>query len=164
MTNSPDRLVALYETTVDDVYRYASRLTGGDRAWTDDLVQETYLAVLRRLRRGESLDLSPGYLIVTCRHRFFDGLKADRRRDDRERRRDRQIPATSTADDGDGSTTAALAALPVDQRCALVLHYVDDLSVADVARHLDRSVRATESLLARARTALRNELNKGTAS
>jgi RNA polymerase sigma-70 factor (ECF subfamily) len=36
-----------------------------------------------------------------------------------------------------------------------MLRYVDDLSVAEVARLLGKSVRATESLLARARTALR---------
>jgi RNA polymerase sigma-70 factor (ECF subfamily) len=50
---------------------------------------------------------------------------------------------------------AALQALSTPHRLALMLRYLDDLSVADVARLLGKSVRATESLLARARTALR---------
>jgi RNA polymerase sigma-70 factor (ECF subfamily) len=43
----------------------------------------------------------------------------------------------------------------------LVLRYVDDLSVAEVAREMGRSVHATESLLTRARTALRAVVAKG---
>ena len=153
-------LLALYETTIDDVYRYASRLTGGDRARTDDLVQETYLGVLRRLQAGEHLELTAGYLIVACRSRFLDQLKAEHRRTAREQRAaagERTTPAEPRA----ALATAALAELPDDQRAALVLRYVDDLPVADVARHLDRSVRATESLLARGRAALRALLQEG---
>jgi len=40
-------LTAFCEDTVDDVYRYALRLTGGHPAHTADLVQDTYTALLR---------------------------------------------------------------------------------------------------------------------
>lgn len=165
VSTSVDDLAALYERTVDGVYRYASRLTGGDRARTEELVQETYLGVLRRLRAGESLTVTPGYLVVACRSRFLDAVKADRRRHRREERVHRR-DAPSGGDgaaslDVDLDATTALAALPPDQRAALVLRYVDDLPVAEVADALDRSLHATESLLARARTALRAELTKG---
>jgi RNA polymerase sigma-70 factor (ECF subfamily) len=155
-----DDLVSLYESTVDGVYRYASRLTGGDRARTDDLVQDTYLGVLRRIQRGERLELSAGYLIVACRSRFLDELKANRRRTDRELR---VGPGTQVipSEADPPSATAALARLPDDQRAAMVLRYVDDLTVADVAHHLGRSVRATESLLVRGRAALRTLLQEG---
>ena len=43
------------------------------------------------------------------------------------------------------------------QRAALVLRYVDDLSVAEVAESLGLTVHATESLLARARGELRRQ-------
>jgi RNA polymerase sigma-70 factor (ECF subfamily) len=43
---------------------------------------------------------------------------------------------------------------PIHQ-AALTLRYLDDLSVPEVARELGRSVRATESLLSRAKTAFR---------
>ena len=50
---------------------------------------------------------------------------------------------------------ARLAALPPLQRAALVLRYGDDLPVGEVARIVGKSVHATESLLARGRSALR---------
>jgi DNA-directed RNA polymerase specialized sigma24 family protein len=48
----------------------------------------------------------------------------------------------------------ALRSLSAEHRLALMLRYLDGLPVIDVARSLDRSVAATESLLARARRAL----------
>jgi RNA polymerase sigma-70 factor (ECF subfamily) len=50
---------------------------------------------------------------------------------------------------------AALGRLNAFQRAALTLRYLDGLPVADVAGHLGRSLHATETLLARSRTALR---------
>jgi RNA polymerase sigma-70 factor (ECF subfamily) len=40
-------------------------------------------------------------------------------------------------------------------RLVLTLRYLDELSVPEIAAHLDRSVHAAESLLARARGAFR---------
>jgi RNA polymerase sigma-70 factor (ECF subfamily) len=51
--------------------------------------------------------------------------------------------------------TVALSRLDPSHRLALVLHHVDDLPVVEVADLLERSVVATESLLARARRSLR---------
>jgi RNA polymerase sigma-70 factor (ECF subfamily) len=167
VTSDPGDLVALYASSVDDVHRYASRLTGGDRARTEDLVQDTYLGVLRRLRRGERLELTTGYLIVACRSRFLDDLKADRRRNARELRSVPDGRPGGDAREGDDPgpiATESLGRLPDDQRVAMILRYVDDLPVAEVAHHLDRSLRATESLLARGRTTLRTLIRQGETS
>jgi RNA polymerase sigma-70 factor (ECF subfamily) len=149
-----EEVVALYERSVDTLYRYATRLTGGDQAWADELMQETYLQLVRRLRAGPPLQADTGWLIVSCRHRFLDQLKRDRRRRDRERR-DAGALAEAAGAAGDGPVVDALGLLPADYRAALVLRYVDELSVPEVAREIGRSVHATESLLARARVALR---------
>jgi RNA polymerase sigma-70 factor, ECF subfamily len=163
-SESSNDFAALYDQTVDDVYRYASRLTGGNRELADDLVQETYLGVLRRLQRGEHQELSTAYLIVACRSRFLDDLKSRQRRRRREGSAAHRDIVAIANDVPDSPATVALAALEPDQRAALVLRYVDDLAVADVARQLGRSLHATESLLTRARTALRAALKKGTPS
>jgi RNA polymerase sigma-70 factor (ECF subfamily) len=47
------------------------------------------------------------------------------------------------------------------QRAALTLRYLDDLPVAEVAGHLGRSLHGTETLLARARNALRRVYEEG---
>ncbi|HQV58328.1 MAG TPA: sigma factor, partial [Ilumatobacteraceae bacterium] len=78
-TMTGESLIGLYERTVDEVYRYATRLTGGDHAAAEELVQDTYLQLIRRQRDGSIGEVDIGWLIVSCRHRFLDGLKRDRR-------------------------------------------------------------------------------------
>jgi RNA polymerase sigma-70 factor (ECF subfamily) len=56
---------------------------------------------------------------------------------------------------------AALAELPADHREALVARYADGCPVEEVARRLGRSYKATESLLSRAKAALREILTRG---
>ena len=149
-----------YERSVDAVYRYASRLTGGDRVRTDELVQETYLAVLLA-----DVDAEPttSYLITACRRRFLDQLRSEQRRRTREQHAagPAEISPIDPAEIQAGPAVAALSTLSDEHRAALVLRYVDDLPVRDVARHLGRRVRATESLLVRARLALRAAYREG---
>jgi RNA polymerase sigma-70 factor, ECF subfamily len=149
-------VVAFYRRTVDDLYRYASRLTGNDRSSTDELVQDTYLALIRRVK-GKSLDVDLGWLVVTCRHRYIDRLRSEQRRMNREAKASLAMTfATPTS----GAAVDAVAVLPADQRVAMVLHYVDDLPVAQVAKEMGRSVHAVESLLARGRNAVRTSLTE----
>ena len=49
----------------------------------------------------------------------------------------------------------ALRMLPLAQRAAVVLHYLDDLPVDEVATRLGKTYKSTESLLSRARRSLR---------
>ena len=62
------------------------------------------------------------------------------------------VPAGAAEPDG---IDDALAVLPALQRAALILHYMDRLSVRDVARAIGKSEAAAASLLARGRDAFR---------
>lgn len=152
-----DAVLSIYERTVDELYRYASRLTG-DRAAADELVQETYLHLVRQIRLGAVDHVDIGWLVVACRRRFLDDLRSRSRRSRREDTFARTSAAAAAAGSSPGPAHDALAGLPLDQRAAMVMHYVDDLAVAEVARQLGRSEHATESLLARARATLRTRL------
>lgn len=146
-------VLSFYERTAGDVYRYASRLTGGDSSATADLVQEVYLTLIRQVQAGRRDSVDIGWAITTCRSRFID---EHRRRDRRARFvPDREDRLPEPLYEGIIDATAALAGLPEAQRLAVVLRYVDDLPVPEVAELMGRSVHATESLLARARRALR---------
>ena len=149
--------LAFYDATFTDAYRYAGRLCGGDRDAAEDLVQDAYTSVLRQVRSDSDKDLHIGYVITTIRNRFLDRV----RKDEREERRLRLVAVTADDDGAPEPTgshvTSQLAALPERERAALVLRYVDDLSVPDVAAALGLTVHAAESLLARARTRLRGE-------
>lgn len=155
-----DEFLAFYDATFAEAYRYAGRLCGSDRDAAEDLVQEAYTAVLRQFRADADRDLQIGYVITTIRHRFLDRL----RNADSETRRMRLVAVTDGASEKEASNdlpdtplTSHLAGLPERDRTALVLRYVDDLPVPDVAEALGLSVHATESLLVRARARLRGK-------
>jgi RNA polymerase sigma-70 factor (ECF subfamily) len=163
-TGAPqDDVVACYRATVREVHRYLSKLTAGDRALTEDLTQETYLSLVRALPMSGPGVLSLPWLLTTARHAFLQRLRAGGRQQARELRSASPVPHSGGVDQavvaGD-EARRLLGTLPDDQRAALVLRYVDDLPVAEIARLLGRSVRATESLLARATTTLRRTVQE----
>jgi RNA polymerase sigma-70 factor, ECF subfamily len=149
-------LVAFARASLPEVHRYVSRLTGGDRARTEDLTQEAFLKLAGALASGELQHVSIGWLIVTARYAFLHSLRRDRR-DDRLLGRLDAAPDVATDDVVVDALDlrAAMGALTDTQRAVLVFRYFDDLPVAEVARLLDRSMEATESLLVRARARLR---------
>ncbi len=157
LVTAGDDVSLVYDRTAAELYRYASRLTGGDRQRTQDLVQDTYVHLIQRVRDGrvDAERIEIGWLIQSCRQRYLEQIRGQRRRRTREQRVGGLRITTSDDLPADSDVTAALAALTPEHRTALVLRYVDDLPVRDIARTLGRSVRATETLLVRARAALR---------
>ena len=148
-------VLEFYERTSGEVYRYASRLVGGDRARAQDLVQETYLTLVRQVRGGRSEPVDIGWAITTCGSRFLDDL---RRVQTIERTRRRLFERHHHAVDSEPtSATEALSRLNDTQRAVLVLRFVDEMSVPQVAAAIGRSVHATESLLMRAKQSLRTQ-------
>jgi RNA polymerase sigma factor (sigma-70 family) len=142
-----------YRGTVGDVFRYAAMLCGHDRAAAEDLVQDVYLRILRRVIDDELHSLSVGYLTTAVRHRFLDVLKSK----ERESRRLQLVARRDDDETGSARSTdiELLSRLPERERAAMVLRYVDDLSVGDVASAMGLTRRAAESLLARASGRLR---------
>ena len=144
-----------YDRSFGDVARYALRLTGGNRASAEDLTHDAYLAMVRAWREGRVDRLETGWLIVVVRQRFLNGLRSQLRED----RRLRLLQGgAAVADSHEGTSIADLfVGLSDRERGALVLRYVDDLPVAEVAEALGLSVHAAESLLARARANMRRD-------
>lgn len=150
----PGAVSELTAENITECYRYAIRLTGGDPHLAEDLTQQVCEAAASRANDGP---ITSGWMIVAVRRRFVDHL----RRMYRDKRRHHQLAVlTDTYHEPDwdavegGEAMDALALLAPDHRAALVFRYLDDLSTEQVAELLDRSVTATESLLARARREL----------
>jgi RNA polymerase sigma-70 factor (ECF subfamily) len=117
------------------------------------------MAAVAACRRDEVTELTVAWLVAVARHKLVDHW----RRTGRETRGlavveqhldDVEDPWEQVLDAD--AAHALLARLPAPQRAALTLRYLDSLPVATVAEHLDRSVHATETLLVRARAALRH--------
>lgn len=143
----------------DAVHRYVSRLTGGDVALTEDVVQDTYLVALRRMADTGNAPIGIGWLITVARHRLVDRVRQHERELARERR-----SAAGQLDEDPGSEVSSVSSeqarwllqqLPPGERIALALQVVDGFTIAEVAELTGRTVEATSSLLARARRRLR---------
>jgi RNA polymerase sigma-70 factor, ECF subfamily len=154
-------VLAFYAAHVDGVYRYASRLTAGHDARTQDLVQEVFVTLAMAVRTGRLTTASAGWLTTCTRNIFLRQLRHDGRELARVVRvvARRSLPESGPEQAVDDVwLRAAMQKLSDIERAALVLRYIDDLPIAAVAAALGRSSAATESLLARARRHLRIEL------
>jgi RNA polymerase sigma-70 factor (ECF subfamily) len=127
--------------------------TLGDRHGAQDVTQEV---MLRLWQRASHFDAKRGRL-STWLHQIAYNLCMDGfRRGARESATGfAPEPAVEPAYDHDPSVHHALAALPENQRTALVLTYYQSLTNREVADIMGLSVRALESLLVRARKRLR---------
>lgn len=149
---SESELLDFYDHAFDDAFRCAARLTRGDRVAAEDLVQDAFVKLVRAIRSGDVAEVGVGWLITTVRRRFIDRLRST----EREARRMRLVAADPVINDQPSlEVPALLSGLSERERAALIFRYVDDLPVAEVAELLDTTVRATESLLQRAKRNVR---------
>lgn len=156
----PEAFAELYRRHYGTIGTYLLRRTG-DRAATEDLLGEVFLAALRGVRRFRWRGIGFDhwlYRVATRaanrwakRHRFAP-LDAARDVADRPRARDE-------ADE----VTAMLLALPPRLQSVLSLHYLEGLGVDEVARVLGVRPGTVKSRLARAREALRARFGGGDA-
>lgn len=155
-----------YEATVARVYAYLFGRCGGDQTLAEELTQQTFIQAVESRDRFEGRSSDMTWLLAIARNKLTDHY----RRIDREERRHLRLVVREIAvkdesaqwlvEDREAVLTA-LRALPALQRAAVVLCYVDGLSVREAAEILQRSESATESLLSRARERLRSTLSEG---
>lgn len=152
-------MAAIYRRALPHVYGYLiSRC--GSVSLAEDLTADTFMAAVAATRRPDAgaPDVTVAWLVGVARHKLADHW----RRSVREERTVAAISQSAGACDDPWeewldteAAYAALRCLNEHHRAALTLRYLDGLPVAEVARHLDRSLTATETLLVRARAVLR---------
>jgi len=146
-------LEALYNRYLATVWRFACTRTYGHDAAAWDLVSETFLAAIRDLARYDpNRGAVAAWLIGIARHKAAN----------LHRRHTEEGPVIEPSTELDPSQPASqqesrqeivavLAAMDEDQRLALEWKYVEGLSVREIAARLNRSEKAAEALLFRAR-------------
>ena len=143
------------------VYRLVWRMTGG-HADTEDIAQEAFLKLWRNPSQVRHAGALKGWLLRVAANAAIDRL-----------RKTTHVPLDALPDIADGAAlpdaglareTAArrvdglIAALPERQRLALALVYFEGVSNIEAGRVMDASVEAVESLLARARRGLKEQM------
>ncbi len=134
-----------------------------DGAEAEDVVQESFARLWTGAARWRAGSGSVGgWLHRVCTNLCIDRLRRRRFWADEEvpDMADDRVAATEAIDARrlDDAVAAALAALPDRQRTAIVLTYHEHWPNAEAARMMGLHVKAFESLLLRARTALRRSL------
>ncbi len=157
------------------LYRFASRRLHGERELAREIVQSTVCKVVERLDtyRGEAPFFT--WLCACCRNEIAAHY---RRLDRRPREVDlEEVAIAAVAETRGGSATAArdagpeerllraetaervhlaLDRLPTSYARAMEWRYCEGLEVAEIARRMAATYKATESLLSRARKAFRD--------
>lgn len=158
----------LCDRHLDALYEFVHYRVGGDRHAAEELVQDTLVIALERMQSFDGRSRMSTWLCGIAKNK----LRATRRK----RRPVAMADLLADADDEIEAVLAAvdsqplpdwalereetrelvgatLSSLPPDYRRALLDKYVDELTVPQMAARDERSEKATESHLARARLA-----------
>jgi RNA polymerase sigma-70 factor (ECF subfamily) len=142
------------------VFGFLYARLGGDRSVAEDILQETLLEVVRGAGgfRGESSVAT--WMCSIARRRLARYYERERKAELTQSRLRLVVEDEAAAEalERRDEVTRALGRLPAMQRQVLVLKYLDDLSVQQVANQLGRTTVQVQSLLQRARAGLRREL------
>jgi RNA polymerase sigma-70 factor, ECF subfamily len=147
-----------YDRALPVVYGYLLRLCGGDRDAAWDLTQDSWLTVVDRLGQGRSETTTIGFLLSVARSRYLDAWRRQRRLQRKLRLAWAGARQSESAELSASKVLDHLSVCSDEHRVVLMLAYVDDLPVAEIAQMLGTSVSSTYSLLGRARHELRSHL------
>jgi RNA polymerase sigma factor (sigma-70 family) len=143
----------LYRKHSGEVLRYAS-LVLRSRTDAEDITQTVFIRALRAIERGETVR-APRNWLIKITHNECRRLLASRKLHI-------ELPdeiAVEPVETGRAEELrAAMAALPATQRQALVLRELEGRTYAEIAQSLDLSESAIETLIFRARRALREQI------
>jgi RNA polymerase sigma-70 factor (ECF subfamily) len=145
----------------------------GSGSDAEDIAQQVFVRVWKNAKHYEPRAKFTTWLLKITRNLVFNEL--------RRRSRHPQVPLQSESDEEERplkdeqaiapdasllehelqqAVDAAIANLPETQRMAVVLRRYEELSYEEIAEALDQSVSAVKSLLFRARTELRESLQR----
>jgi RNA polymerase sigma factor (sigma-70 family) len=153
----------LYKRHVHDVYRYTLAVLHHE-ADAEDVTQATFLSAYRAFSRGERPTKAHNWLIKIAHNECRQRFRASARRPKEVALHETDGHLRPGADDDVPTADEirhALAQLSFNQRAALVMRELEGRSYAEIATVLETSMSAVETLLFRARRALREQLEGG---
>jgi RNA polymerase sigma-70 factor (ECF subfamily) len=161
-------LEALFRRFETPVYTLARRLTGSTHD-AEDVLQETFLEVVRSIRRFRGDGSLAGWIRKVAASKAFMRLRRRSSRGEEELPDDLADPAWASSGGGGAPAAAvdrvdleaALAQLPATTRAVIWLHDVEGYSHDEIAVMAGRTASFSKSQLARAHARLREVLAPG---
>lgn len=159
---------ALYRWAFPSLHRFLFFQSGGDAETTADLCSDVFVLVFRDLEKLQRTEAFWPWLLRIASNRLADFQRqAVRRRKSDEMMKAEALrqPLSAPSPEEQFERTdeharlgRAFSCLTPDHQEAMKLCFVEDLSHAEIGERMGRSEKAIESLLARAREALRKEM------
>jgi RNA polymerase sigma-70 factor (ECF subfamily) len=158
----PARFAELYECHFERVYAYVVRRVG-DRAETEDLTSEVFHHALANLQRFEWRGIPfAAWLYRIAANLISDRWQRKRREDVAEEPEEIESAPARSAELEDVERKATLfrlvETLPAEQRRVVVLRFVEEKSIKEVAREIRKTEGAVKQLQFRALTSLRTRM------
>jgi RNA polymerase sigma-70 factor, ECF subfamily len=151
---------AWYDEAARRLYAYLLGRCAGDAPLAEELTQQAFVRAVRYRDDFDGRSDPVTWLVAIGRNVLLDHV----RRIERQERLGLRLivreiaPASEMGSwerDDREATLAALRQLPIRQRTALILHYVDGYATPEIADELGTSVGAVEQLLFRGRESFR---------
>jgi RNA polymerase sigma factor (sigma-70 family) len=157
--SSPDRqFERIYQRHSAEVYRYALAVLRNPHD-AEDVTQTTFMNAYRSMQNGERPETPKNWLIAiahnVCRQRF---RQAQRRPQESELFDEWIADEPSESEHSAEDIQRALGYLAFNQRAALVMRELEGRSYAEIGEVMGLTVAAVETVIFRARRALREQL------
>jgi RNA polymerase sigma-70 factor (ECF subfamily) len=151
----PEELVEIFS---DDVWRFVSSQVSR-REDAEDIMMEVFSIAIDKFHKLLAVDNQRQWLLTVAKNKAIDCLRKRYRHAEQPLETCEIAVEDKHASEHQEATRKALKTLPYAESQALVLKYVNGLTTEEVAKVIRKSVPATNSLLQRARVALRTALS-----
>lgn len=161
MNSNQRKFSKIYDAHVESIYRFIYiKVNSQDIA--QDLTSEVFLKVWKSYQK-QDIKNARAFLYTTARHTVIDYYRTNKNTISLESIADIEDSGQNVEKDEEISSNIALIQekiknLKEDYQNIIILRYVDDLSITEIAKILDKSKGAARTLLSRAIAELRKQL------
>jgi len=165
-TEKEQRFIELYKSYIDEVYQFIYVRSGFDPPIAEDITQDIFLDIFKGLDKFRGLCSERTWIYKIARNKLSDFYRKQYSQEYETCDIDeaRQLPDSTQDMDIQMEklfearlVRECLGKLPLQYRLALLMKYMDDKSVNRIAEITNKSPKATESMLQRAKRAFIKE-------
>ena len=152
-TNAATGLFNLYFERLFSMVFYS---VGKDRETAEDITQDTFISALQAAKKYRGNSSVYTWLVGIANHKIADYYR--RLTKERKYINNTFSPPTAEPQNFDDIVDRALETLPYQYRQVLILKYVEDMRVAEIAYVMNKTEKSVEALLMRGRKALKENV------
>jgi len=165
-TGTEQRFIKLYKSYIDEVYQFIYTRSGFDAPVAEDITQDVFLDVFKGLDKFKGLCSERTWVYRIARNKLSDFYRKQSSQEYETCDIDEARQVSDSTQDIDFQMEKAFEArfvreclgkLPSTYRIILLMKYVDGKSVHQIAEITNKSHKATESMLQRAKKTFINE-------